>query len=66
MGLILLSITIFKILIIDLSSLETFYRIFSSIGIGVMLLVVAYLYQRYKTLISGVEPVTEEQPDSVG
>lgn len=48
---VLFGITILKIFIYDLSFLETLYRIFSFIGLGVILLAVSYLYQRYKGII---------------
>jgi uncharacterized membrane protein len=51
MAIILFGITIFKIFIYDLSFLETLYRIFSFVGLGVILLGVSYLYQRYKAII---------------
>lgn len=44
----LFGLTIFKIFLFDLSFLGTLYRIFSFMGLGVILLVVSYLYQRYK------------------
>lgn len=47
----LFGITILKIFIYDLSFLERLYRIFSFIGLGVILLLVSYLYQRYKSVI---------------
>jgi uncharacterized membrane protein len=59
----LFGITILKIFIYDLSFLERLYRIFSFIGLGVILLLVSYLYQRYKEVIfdsaksSKIEPV---------
>jgi len=51
MAIILFGITILKIFIYDLSFLETLYRIFSFVGLGVILLGVSYLYQRYKEII---------------
>jgi hypothetical protein len=51
MAIALFGITILKIFIYDLSFLETLYRIFSFVGLGVILLGVSYLYQRYKTVI---------------
>ena len=44
-------ITIIKVFIFDLSFLETLYRIFSFIALGLILLTVSYLYQRYKNII---------------
>ncbi|HEY0735931.1 MAG TPA: DUF2339 domain-containing protein [Herpetosiphonaceae bacterium] len=54
LGAILLAgITILKIFVYDLAFLEPLYRIFSFIGLGLILLGVSYLYQRYKALIFG-------------
>lgn len=47
----LFGVTILKIFIYDLSFLDRLYRIFSFIGLGVILLAVSYLYQRYKAVI---------------
>jgi len=47
----LFGLAILKIFIYDLSFLATLYRIFSFIGLGVLLLLVSYLYQRFKHLI---------------
>ncbi len=47
----LFGITIFKVFILDLSFLTSFHRIFSFIGLGVVLLTVSYLYHRFKYLI---------------
>jgi uncharacterized membrane protein len=61
MAIMLFGVAIAKIFIYDLSFLETLYRIFSFIGLGVILLVVSYLYQRYKAVILG-EVATIERP----
>lgn len=47
----LFGISILKIFIYDLSFLQTLYRIFSFMGLGVILLGVSYLYQKYKGII---------------
>lgn len=47
----LFGITILKIFLYDLSSLETAYRIVSFVGLGAILLGVSYGYQRYKHLL---------------
>ncbi|MCJ7784906.1 MAG: DUF2339 domain-containing protein, partial [Desulfobacterales bacterium] len=52
-AIVLFGITILKIFIYDLSFLQALYRIFSFVGLGVMLLATSYLYQRYKTFIFG-------------
>ena len=49
----LFGLTILKIFIYDLSFLETLYRIFSFVGLGLILLGVSYAYQRYKHLLLG-------------
>ncbi|MFY9570188.1 MAG: DUF2339 domain-containing protein, partial [Blastocatellia bacterium] len=48
MALLLLGLTIFKVFLFDLSSLEKLYRIISFIVLGAILLVVSFLYQRYR------------------
>ena len=50
-AIVLFGIAILKIFIDDLSFLETLYRIFSFLGLGVTLLAVSYLYQRYREMI---------------
>ena len=52
-SIVLFGFTILKIFIYDLSFLETLYRIFSFVGLGVILLAVSYLYQKYKDVILG-------------
>lgn len=49
----LFGLTILKIFVYDLSFLETLYRIFSFVGLGVILLAVSYAYQRYKRVLFG-------------
>lgn len=48
MALLLLGLTIFKVFLFDLSSLESIYRIISFIVLGAILLAVSFLYQRYR------------------
>ncbi len=52
---VLFGISILKIFLYDLSTLETLYRIFSFIGLGVILLAVSYLFQRYKQFLFGAD-----------
>ena len=47
--------TILKIFTFDLSFLETLYRIYSFIGLGLILLAVSYAYQKYKSVILGTK-----------
>ena len=47
----LFGVTIVKAFFFDLSFLETLYRIVSFIGLGIILVAVSYLYQRYRSLL---------------
>lgn len=57
LGILLLGATIFKVFWVDLSELQTFYRIISFIVLGLLLLAVSYGYNRFKNIIFG-----EDQP----
>lgn len=57
LGILLLGATILKVFFVDLSSLQTLYRIISFIVLGLLLLAVSYGYNRYKHYIFG-----EDQP----
>jgi len=67
MALLLLGLTIFKVFLFDLSSLEKLYRIISFIVLGAILLAVSFLYQRYRQRMAELigdaerpEPLTAE------
>jgi uncharacterized membrane protein len=66
MALGLLSITILKVFLVDLSSLEKIYRIISFIVLGAILLGVSYLYQRYRQRTSGVESANGRMASTQG
>jgi len=53
LGILLLGATVLKVFLVDLSSLQTFYRIISFIVLGLLLLVVSYSYNRFKHFIFG-------------
>ena len=55
MGLALLSLTILKVFIWDLSSLDRIYRIISFIMLGAILLIVSYFYQQSQQRVSTEE-----------
>ena len=59
----LFSVTILKIFLWDLAFLSGLYRIFSFIGLGIILLAVSFAYQRFKNLIfeGNAEKPTETQ-----
>jgi uncharacterized membrane protein len=61
-SIVLFGVTILKIFIYDLSFLDTLYRIFSFVGLGVILLAVSYVYQRYKGVIFASEKDAEPPP----
>ncbi len=52
-ALFLLAVPIVKVFVYDVFKLDTAYRIGAFIGLGLLLLVSAYLYQRFKTAIKG-------------
>ena len=41
-------LTVLKVFVVDLSDLERIYRVLSVIGLGVMLLMSSYMYQRFR------------------
>jgi uncharacterized membrane protein len=45
-AMVVFAVTILKVFLIDLSELDRIYRVFSILGLGVMLLLTSYLYQR--------------------
>lgn len=49
----LLLLTVGKVFLVDLSQLGGIYRIIGFIGLGLFLLLAAWLYQRYKSVIIG-------------
>jgi uncharacterized membrane protein len=67
LAILLSAVSILKIFLYDLSYLDTLYRIFSFVALGFILLIVSYLYQRFKDIIFADEtpapatPPTAEQ-----
>lgn len=61
MAIVIFAITILKVFLFDLANLDTIYRIISFIVLGGLLVVVSYLYQRYKDRIFGQEPVEQDR-----
>lgn len=47
-GIIIFGITIFKVFIIDTSHLDTIYRTSSYMGLGIILLLVSFIYAKYR------------------
>ena len=63
MALLLLGVTIFKVFIFDLASLDQVYRMISFIVLGLILLAVSFLYQRLRQLIIDAEEIAEPEPE---
>lgn len=53
LGILLLGATVLKVFLVDLSELQTLYRIISFIVLGLLLLAVSYGYNRFKHFIFG-------------
>lgn len=51
-AMVLFGVTILKVFLYDLSNLDTIFRILSFVILGVILILVSFLYQKYKTRIS--------------
>lgn len=57
MSIIILAVTILKVFLFDLANLDTIYRIVSFIVLGGLLVLVSYLYQKYRSrIMAGMEP----------
>jgi len=54
-GMIFFGITLLKLFIFDISDLSTGYKVVAFIVLGILLLVVSFLYQEFKALIFGEE-----------
>ncbi len=52
LAILLFAATILKVFLVDLGEMEKIYRIIASIGLGVILLAVSMMYQRYRTQIN--------------
>jgi uncharacterized membrane protein len=53
-GLLLFTLAIFKLFFYDLWNMGTLYRIISSMSLGVVLLVISFVYQKYKDKIKEI------------
>ncbi len=52
LAILLFGATILKVFLVDLREMEKIYRIIASIGLGVLLLVVSMMYQKYRAQIN--------------
>jgi uncharacterized membrane protein len=64
LAILLFAVTIGKVFFVDLAQLDRIYRIFSVIGLGVLLLVASFLYQRF--LADEPGPPGTDGPDAPG
>ncbi len=60
MALALFAITVMKVFFVDLAALARFYRIMSFVVLGIILIGVSFLYQKYKDVLLGPAPEEEE------
>ncbi|MDP1689063.1 MAG: DUF2339 domain-containing protein, partial [bacterium] len=51
-GVVLLSVTIIKVFLYDTANLDNLYRFISYITLGIILLLIGFLYNRYKSRIT--------------
>lgn len=51
-GIALLGVTIFKVFLYDIANLDDFYRFISYLSLGLILLLIGYLYNRFKSRIT--------------
>lgn len=61
MAIVIFAVTILKVFLFDLANLDTIYRIISFIVLGGLLVVVSFLYQRYKDRIFGQQPMQQDK-----
>ncbi len=52
LAILLFALTILKVFFVDLQEMEKIYRIVASIGLGILLLTVSLMYQRYRNQIN--------------
>lgn len=62
LALFLFGITILKVFLFDLSELERFYRIISFVALGIILIAVSFLYQKYKDAFIGTDSAEGNAP----
>jgi uncharacterized membrane protein len=63
-AMLLFALTILKVFLFDLSGLQAGYRIISFIGLGIILILVSYLYHRYQHLFLNLTRLDEKEEDS--
>jgi uncharacterized membrane protein len=52
LAIVLFGLTLLKVVTVDLSRLDSIYRIVSSVGLGVLLVTASYLYHRFRSQLS--------------
>ncbi|MEW5979208.1 MAG: DUF2339 domain-containing protein [Acidobacteriota bacterium] len=52
LAIVLFGVTILKVFLVDLSEVERIYRVISFIGLGIVLLAVSFMYQKYQKQIN--------------
>ena len=57
LGITLFGITLVKLFLFDLGDISTLGKIIAFVGLGVLLLVISFLYQKFKDVILGEDEV---------
>jgi uncharacterized membrane protein len=55
LAMVVFGVTTLKLFLLDLAALDQAYRVLSAVGLGVLLLIASFLYQRYREELSGEE-----------
>jgi uncharacterized membrane protein len=63
-SIIVLVIAVIKVFLYDIWKLDTFYRIIAVLSLGITLLVVGYLYNRYKDRLGEITGFNEQQNET--
>ncbi len=59
MGIVLFGITLVKLFLFDLSNIPTLGKIVAFVGLGVLLLIISFLYQKYKDVLLAEDKATQ-------
>jgi hypothetical protein len=64
LAIVVFGITIFKVFTVDLATLDRVSKMLSVMGLGILLLIASYLYQRVSAQTPAPEPAPESNPES--
>jgi uncharacterized membrane protein len=63
LGLVLFGVTLLKVFFVDLDNLDGLYRVGAFMGLGALLLLLSFVYQRLARRLAGDDAFEEEPPD---